>query len=208
LRLIQLRGVRSSEFSSFGLVPSFVFCHNSKKPSRFLHAAFRQVSSYRRHETSKVFTYNYIGIQHNKGLNYVLDKIQNASIIKQKRSKAELLKFTKEKVKEYLVNNNIDTSVVNLVYNNSTFFKNIGRLYKITDLTSIFNGLSEGQKTFANKILSLTEAYNNLENLGNSLNLLDQQALTVLGKKDSKIILMAASIAYNSVEYWRNNYNK
>jgi len=46
-----------------------------------------------------------------------------------------------------------------------------------------------------------------LSNFREEINVFVLQTLPVLGKKEAKIILMAASVAYNSAEYWENNYS-
>jgi len=80
-------------------------------------------------------------------------------------------------------------------------------LQKVNSDSSWSNGLKEDQLYFINRILNLYDIVEDSPVFGDSLNLIDNQALNKLNELDAKVILVTSAIAYKSKIYWSENFD-
>jgi len=155
--------------------------------------------------------YDYVGQEHNKGLDYIYQKLVKAK----KANKGKNLKFTKNTLKSFIVNattefmqkNNKKRKLeIEKIFNNdiiifpfppplSPTFPNIPVEYK--------NKVPKQLEFTLKDILNTAKK----ENEKDIVNLVDKIKKGKLSQKDKEIALSAASVAYHSIIYWKNGKN-
>ncbi|HED05830.1 MAG TPA: hypothetical protein ENI61_04005 [Ignavibacteria bacterium] len=151
--------------------------------------------------------YSKVGKLHNEGLDYILSKIESSrELFKYKnhkliKSKDEILNFITNSGLEFIKKKNLGkyTKTAFLEYSQKN-------LYKTN--SDVEDSLTDLQKKYLNDINYITETVKDTIKLKVSLNDLENNAYNVLGEEDSRVILIASSVAYSSTTYWARNFNK
>ncbi len=151
---------------------------------------------------------NFIGKEHNKGLDYVLAKIKQDNKNFSRRSISEFSTLVEQYSKEYAIKNGLtqEDSKLILFYDNTIHISsrtseeenlmvNSNFSPELQDLLDDLHSLSDSDKNDW-EISDFLNYISDLENQANNLGLSDEEKF---------IFFSGTTVAKNSLEYWNNN---
>lgn len=160
-----------------------------------------------RSDFSKENPFYSIGVKHNEGLDFILKEIKRATNMDTKKTPNSLTQLTEYAGISYFNKTNMESSEFVRVFNELKNSEGVLSLQKVSSDSSWSNGLNKEQLYFINRILNLYDTVEDSLVFGDSLNLIDNQALNKLSELDAKIILVTSAIAYKSKIYWSENFD-
>ncbi|MBO8132129.1 MAG: hypothetical protein H0Z29_11600 [Candidatus Marinimicrobia bacterium] len=148
--------------------------------------------------------YNCVGKQHNEGLAYVYDNLKTIELTKENFLDASIIQITNYlqlhgfSDVDYFINLGVNIAK----YHNRTFCKATSTWDSALDSVIETSGFSDRQKFYLRRLDEVSEMDIPIELISDSLNLIGAQAYTELGDSLATVVLIAASVMQNSLEYW------
>jgi hypothetical protein len=170
-------------------------------------------------EDPDIINYANIGLEHNEGLEYVLNNLEVGAITNQSQLKNghanDILNLTRELCETFLreesniAQEGLDEALTQLDNFYSENIVHTRLKNKTIDFAKLDASLSKSQRKYITEIKKvISDTTLDLKFSLSRIKEIEEIVKRKCSKQDCQIILTTASIARNSMEYWYNNYNK